>query len=108
MKDLKNVDAKKLANEVKSGKTVVEFSAPWCPECRYLQPAWPYIEKDLPEYKFVSVNHDTSEDLMNEMGVRGMPSFIVYEDGKEIGRLINGDKKTKTEVEEFIRSTENN
>jgi hypothetical protein len=45
---------------------------------------------------------------MKEMNIKGMPSFIVYEDGKEKGRLINGKKKTKHEVEEFVRSTEAN
>ncbi|MCH3904766.1 MAG: thioredoxin family protein [Lactobacillus sp.] len=108
MENLKNVDQKKLAAAVKTGKTVVEFSAPWCPECRFLLPAWPLIEKDLSEYKFISVDHDTSEELMKEMNIKGMPSFIVYEDGKEKGRLINGKKKTKNEVEEFVRSTEAN
>ena len=49
MENLKNVDQKKLAEAVKKGKTVVEFSAPWCPECRFLLPAWPLIEKDLSE-----------------------------------------------------------
>jgi thiol-disulfide isomerase/thioredoxin len=108
MENLKNVDQEKLAAAVKNGKTVVEFSAPWCSECRFLLPAWPIIEEDLSEYKFISVDHDTSEDLMKEMHIKGMPSFIVYENGKEKGRLVNGKKKTKTEVEEFVRSTETN
>lgn len=106
MQSLKNVTKDKLDSVVKEGKTVVEFSAPWCPECVFLEPAWPYIEKDLPNYNFVRVDHDTSTELMEEMNIKGMPSFIVYEDGKEKGRLVNGDKKTKTEVENFIHSTE--
>lgn len=105
MKKLMSVDKEKLAEAVKTGKTVIEFSAPWCPECRYLEPVWPYIEKDLSEYNFVSVDRDTSGDLMKKMNIKGMPSFIVYEDGIEKGRLINGDRISKTEVEEFVRST---
>jgi hypothetical protein len=34
----------------------------------------------------------------------GIPSFVVYQDGKEIGRLVNKDRKTKDEVEKFLRS----
>ena len=34
----------------------------------------------------------------------GIPSFVVYQDGKEIGRLVNKDRKTKDEVENFLRS----
>nr|MCR4912154.1 thioredoxin [Lactobacillus sp.] len=34
----------------------------------------------------------------------GIPSFVVYQDGKEIGRLVNKDRKTKEEVENFLNS----
>lgn len=33
--------------------------------------------------------------------IMGIPSFVVYQDGKEIGRLVNKDRKTKDEVEKF-------
>jgi len=34
----------------------------------------------------------------------GIPSFVAYSDGQEIGRFNNGDRKTKAEVENFINS----
>ena len=36
----------------------------------------------------------------------GIPSFVVYQDGQEIGRLVNGDRKSKQEVEDFLRSVD--
>ena len=36
------------------------------------------------------------------MGVFGIPSFIAFKDGKEIGRFVNKDRKTKQQVEDFI------
>lgn len=92
IKKLMSVNKEKLAEVVKTGKTVIEFSAPWCPECRCLEPAWSYIEKDLAEYNFVSVDRDISGDLMKGMNIKGMPSFIVYENGIEKARLINGER----------------
>lgn len=81
IKKLMSVNKEKLTEAVKTGKTAIEFSAPWCPECRCLEPAWSYIEKDLAEYNFVSVDWDISGDLMKGMNIKGMPSFIVYENG---------------------------
>ena len=36
------------------------------------------------------------------MGVFGIPSFIAFNDGKETGRFVNKDRKTKQQVEDFI------
>lgn len=35
MEEYKVVDRAKLADLVKSGRTVVEFSADWCSDCRF-------------------------------------------------------------------------
>ncbi|MHA7984159.1 thioredoxin family protein, partial [Leuconostoc mesenteroides] len=35
----------------------------------------------------------------------GIPSFVIFRDGQEIGRLVNKDRKTKEEVENFITNT---
>jgi hypothetical protein len=36
--------------------------------------------------------------------VFGIPSFIAFENGEEIGRFVNKDRKTKEQVEKFIDS----
>ncbi len=104
MEEYKVVDQAKLADLVKSGRTVVEFSADWCPDCRFLDPAMPAIEADFADSKFIKIDRDDSIDLCKEMNIMGIPSFVVYQDGQEIGRLVNGDRKTKQEVEAFLRS----
>lgn len=104
MEEYKVVDQKKLADLVKSGRTVVEFSANWCSDCRFLEPAMPAIEADFESSKFIKIDRDGSIDLCKEMNIMGIPSFVVYQDGQEIGRLVNGDRKTKQEVEAFLRS----
>ncbi|KTF03208.1 hypothetical protein Nizo1839_1797 [Lactiplantibacillus plantarum] len=39
-----------------------------------------------------------------ELNVRGLPSFIAYREGQEIGRFVNGNLKTQPEIENWIRS----
>jgi len=62
----------------------------------------PEIEKDFSDYEFVAVDRDKNLEVAQEMGVFGIPSFIAFKDGKEIGRFVNKDRKTKQQVEDFI------
>jgi hypothetical protein len=34
--------------------------------------------------------------------VFGIPSFIAFENGKELGRFVSKDRKTQEEIERFI------
>ena len=64
----------------------------------------PEIEKDFPNAKFYNIDRDGSIDIAKELMIMGIPSFVVYQDGQEIGRLVNKDRKTKEQVENFLRS----
>lgn len=108
MEQLPKMSAADLKDVVKDGKTMLFFSATWCPDCAFIKPAMPEIEAEYPDYKFIAVDRDENIDLAVELNVFGIPSFIAYADGKEIGRLVNKDRKTKAEVEEFINSLTTN
>ena len=92
-----------ILDEVKKpGKKMLFFSANWFSDCRFIKPAMPEIEKDFSDYEFVAVDRDKNLEVAQEMGVFGIPSFIAFKDGKEIGRFVNKDRKTKQQVEDFI------
>lgn len=104
MEEIKALTEDKLQEITKYGRVVLEFSAAWCPDCRFLDPFLPEIEKDFSEAKFYKIDRDDSIDVAKKLMIMGIPSFVVYQDGKEIGRLVNKDRKTKDEVEKFLRS----
>jgi len=106
MEKVKELDQNKLNEITKNGRVILEFSASWCPDCRFLDPFMPEIEKDFPKAKFYNIDRDGSIDLAKKLNIMGIPSFVVYQDGKEIGRLVNKDRKTKKEVEDFLRSVD--
>src|SRR5574337_665591 len=85
-----------LATYVEKGRNVFFFTADWCGDCSFIKPAMPEIEAAHPDYTFIDV------DI--EWGIMGIPSFVVIEDGKEIGRLVNKLRKTKEEVNAFLTS----
>lgn len=102
MKTLTSVEAfHELKNE---GKHIFVFSADWCPDCRFIEPYMPEVVEKYSEFEFVLVDRDEFLDLCGELDVFGIPSFIAYENGKEIGRFVSKNRKTQAEIEQFIES----
>ena len=92
-------------NELKNGPAVIfEFTADWCGDCRFIDPFMPEVVEKFPEYTFVKVNRDQFLDLCIDLGIIGIPSFLAYENGTELGRFVSKDRKTQQEIENFISS----
>ncbi|UII55224.1 thioredoxin family protein [Cytobacillus spongiae] len=85
-----------------NGKHIFMFSADWCPDCRVIDPVLPEIEAKFNEYVFIYVDRDNYIDLCMDMDIFGIPSFVAFEDGKELGRFVSKDRKTQEQIEEFI------
>lgn len=95
MEKLAKMDKKALEEKLSTGKYVLFFTADWCPDCRFIKPAMPEIEAEFSQFEFILVDRDENIDLCQEMMIMGIPSFVVYEDGKEKARFVNKDRKTK-------------
>ncbi|ALS02676.1 thioredoxin [Enterococcus silesiacus] len=93
-----------LAVFVAEGKSVFFFTADWCGDCRFIKPVMPEIEAAFPEFRFIEVDRDKFMELASEWTIFGIPSFVVTDQGKELGRLVNKDRKTKEEITTFLQS----
>ncbi|MGC8228826.1 thioredoxin family protein [Pseudobacillus badius] len=102
MKKLASIEEFQQLKE--SGKQIFLFSADWCPDCRVIEPVLPEIEEKYNEYNFVYVDRDDFLDLCISMDIFGIPSFVAFDSGKELGRFVSKDRKTKEEIEQFIES----
>ncbi len=76
------------------------FTAEWCNPCKKVKPMAEELERDGLA-KFQIIDADDNIDLCKAMGVQGVPTFIVMEDGKEI-RRITGAPPTKQDFLDFI------
>ncbi|KHD40294.1 thioredoxin family protein [Streptococcus uberis] len=86
----------------KPEKIVLFFTADWCPDCQFIYPVMPEIEAENTDFTFVRVNRDNFMEVAQEWNIFGIPSFVVLENGKEIGRLVNKLRKTKAEINDFL------
>jgi len=107
MKTIEDYNVKDWHEAVKAGKHILFFHADWCPDCKFIEPKLPELEQEYSDFNWISFNRDDNMEVAQELGIMGIPSFVIIENGKEIGRLVNKDRKTKEEVETFINSVVN-
>lgn len=84
------------------GQSVVIWSANWCPDCVYLAPKIPDLEKNNPDFRFYHMDRDENLDLAIEQEILGIPSLIAYRDGKETARFVSTLRKTPEEIQKFL------
>lgn len=74
-----------LKNE--TGVTMVEFYATWCPHCQKMMPVMEDVKAQVQDsvtvYQF---DIDKYQELADELGVKSIPTFIVYDNGEEMWR----------------------
>lgn len=77
-------DASFEADVVKSDKPVlVDFWAEWCGPCKQLSPILDELSSELGEkIKIVKVNIDENPNTPSKYGVRGIPTMMIFKDGK--------------------------
>ncbi|MGG6433567.1 thioredoxin family protein [Anoxybacillus sp. D401a] len=103
---MKKIESIEQYNEViQRGKVIMMFTADWCPDCQVIKPILPEIEEQFSDYTFYAVDRDQLLDLFTEHNVFGIPSFIAYENGRERGRFVSKDRKTKEEIVAFIQQS---
>ncbi|MBU8568974.1 thioredoxin family protein [Virgibacillus pantothenticus] len=83
-------------------RVVLYFTAGWCPDCTVIEPVLPEIEAAYPAYSFIKVDRDQFIDVCQEYEIFGIPSFIAFQNGKEVGRFVSKDRKTKEEIMNFM------
>lgn len=102
---MKTLETEEQLNDlIKEGNVIALFSADWCPDCRVIEPILPEIENDYPTYTFVLIDRDQFIDLCQANDIFGIPSFIAFKKGGEVGRFVSKDRKTKEEIIEFIEN----
>jgi thioredoxin 1 len=66
---------------------LVDFWAEWCPPCKMLGPELDKLAKEWKDQiTIIKVNTDEKQNLANQYQISGIPTLILFKNGKEIKR----------------------
>jgi len=78
---------------------LVDFWAPWCGPCLAMSPAVEAAaQKIAGEAKVYKVNVDDNPSVSPRFGIRGIPTLILFKDGRETNRLVGLSSKEQIEA----------
>ncbi|OQP56996.1 hypothetical protein A3860_10525 [Niastella vici] len=70
-----------------AGLVLVDFGAAWCPPCRKMEPVLQSLQQHMAgKYRLVKIDASVDTDLMKQVNVSEIPTFILYQHGKEVWR----------------------
>jgi len=73
--------------ETEKGVILVEFWAAWCGPCRKLSPVLNEMAREHTNIKIGKINVDSYKPFALKMGVRSLPTMILYREGEEVMRF---------------------
>ena len=80
---------------LQAGKPVlVDFWAEWCAPCRMLAPTVTAVAEQYGESAgVVKLNVDDNPSTAQRYGIKGIPTLILFREGKEVERVVGATSK---------------
>jgi thioredoxin 1 len=84
MSNVKVINSQEFEQEVHGhkGTVLVDFFAQWCAPCKMISPLLDQLSTEKDDIKIVKVDADEAQDLMVKFGIRGIPTMLLFKDGK--------------------------
>ena len=73
---------------------LVDFWAEWCAPCRMLAPTVAAVAEQYGDAaSVVKLNVDDNPSTAQRYGIKGIPTLILFRDGKEVERVVGATSK---------------
>ena len=88
---LPEVTKENFREVVSEGTTLIDMWGPDCTTCLALMPDVERIAEEKQDVKVVTLEAPKARRLCMELKVLGLPAFLLFRDGEEVGRLAGPD-----------------
>ncbi|MBW2185411.1 MAG: thioredoxin [Desulfuromonadales bacterium C00003068] len=90
-----NFDSEVINSDI---PVLVDFWATWCAPCKAIAPTIDALADSFNgKVKIGKVNVDDNPGIPGQFGVRGIPTLILFKDGKVIDQLVGAIPKNQLE-----------
>ncbi len=92
---------------INTGKPVlVDFFATWCGPCKMLAPVLSEVKSEMgDDISIIKIDVDKNQPLATQYNVRGVPTMILFKDGKQLWR--QSGVLQKNEIVTILRQHQN-
>jgi thioredoxin 2 len=81
---------------------LVDVWAPWCGPCLMMAPAYEAAARELePQVRLIKLNSDTEQAAASRLGISGIPTMILFLDGREVARTSGA--MTAAQIVRWVR-----
>ena len=85
---------------------VLDFWAEWCPPCRALAPTFEELARKYEgRVRFVKLNVDENQQVPQRFGIKGIPTLVFFDGGREVERVVGASSKAALEriVDKYVK-----
>lgn len=85
-----------FAQDVLTSKKIIllDIWAPWCGPCRGMEPIIEAISEETKDWvEVVKLDASVEMDMVQELGVSGLPTFLVYKNGQIVNSSVGATSK---------------
>ncbi len=73
-------------------KSILYFTATWCPPCKMIKPIYENMAKENPEVAFGKVDVDDNAEAAAKYEISGVPTFILFAKEDVYARFTGADQ----------------
>ncbi|KAL1967967.1 hypothetical protein VTN77DRAFT_2384 [Rasamsonia byssochlamydoides] len=70
---------------------VLDAFATWCGPCKAIAPKVEQFSETYTDATFVKVDVDAVPDVAQELGIRAMPTFLLFKGGKKVAEVVGAN-----------------
>ncbi|MDP4146416.1 MAG: thioredoxin [Bacillota bacterium] len=71
------------------GVVLVDYFAQWCGPCKMIAPILDELSQELDgKVKIFKVDVDQSSELSREYNIMGVPTMLIFKNGKEVDKIV--------------------
>jgi len=91
---IKHLNVNNFNQHISKGVSIVDFWAEWCMPCKFMAPILNELADDKSlNINVFKINVDKESQLAAKYNIRGIPTLIIFKNGKEVKRLVGAKTK---------------